>query len=231
MSPCIVFIDEIDGILSHRRDTDSTSVKLIKMTLLTCLSGLHGTKVKAIGTTNRPASIDSGFMRRLDVRVYVRLPDDKARNGLLRSTLKGYVGDEHDVPSDKFNDVAVSHCKGLSCDEIVRAMASLYNSKIIEAMRFRAFQIGMFELCKPQEQGAFKASRTTLGNDKVKPGRITLNDLINQYQRLVPECKREHLAEFDAFNIACLWDRIQETQRSHFAKLLNYMSKTSGMRE
>jgi transitional endoplasmic reticulum ATPase len=88
VAPCVVFLDEIDGI-AHRRGTgndDGVTERVVNQ-LLTSLDGLESMEgVVVIGATNRPDMIDPGLLRtgRFDRLILVPVPDKKARLEILR---------------------------------------------------------------------------------------------------------------------------------------------------
>src|SRR3990170_4083615 len=88
VAPCIVFLDEIDGI-AHRRGTgtDEGVTERVVNQLLTSLDGLESMEgVVVIGATNRPDMIDPGLLRtgRFDRMIIVPIPDRKARLEILK---------------------------------------------------------------------------------------------------------------------------------------------------
>jgi transitional endoplasmic reticulum ATPase len=88
VAPCIVFLDEIDGI-AHRRGTgtDEGVTERVVNQLLTSLDGLESMEgVVVIGATNRPDMIDPGLLRtgRFDRLILVPIPDKKARLEILK---------------------------------------------------------------------------------------------------------------------------------------------------
>jgi len=107
VSPCIVFLDEIDGI-AHRRGTgndDGVTERVVNQ-LLTSLDGLESMEgVVVIGATNRPDMMDPGLLRtgRFDRLILVPMPDKKARLEILKVHTKP-MPIEKDVDLDALTD-------------------------------------------------------------------------------------------------------------------------------
>ncbi|THV88493.1 AAA ATPase [Aureobasidium pullulans] len=95
-APCVVFLDELDSIAKSRGgsgaggDAGGASDRVVNQ-LLTEMDGMTSKKnVFVIGATNRPEQLDNALCRpgRLDTLVYVPLPDESSREGILRAQLR-----------------------------------------------------------------------------------------------------------------------------------------------
>lgn len=91
-SPAIVFVDEIDSLLSNREESgQSSAMKQVVNEFLVQMDGV-GTKnsndVLVLGATNMPWSLDDAILRRFQKRVYIPLPDEEARTELFKIELK-----------------------------------------------------------------------------------------------------------------------------------------------
>ncbi|KAN0035469.1 hypothetical protein ACTA71_004741 [Dictyostelium dimigraforme] len=94
LQPTIIFIDEIDSIISTRKDSEHEVTTTKKSLLLQYWDGFESSgddKVILMGATNRPGSIDSAFLRRLPKRIKVDLPDHNQRKHILQIILKSHV--------------------------------------------------------------------------------------------------------------------------------------------
>lgn len=100
LAPCVIFIDEIDSLLSSRDDTEKTTIASVKTTLMREWDGLGTTndRVMVMGATNRPFSLDEAILRRLPRRVMVDLPEEAERLAILKVGLEGRaVADDLDL--------------------------------------------------------------------------------------------------------------------------------------
>lgn len=74
----MIFIDEIDSLLSQRSDTEHESSRRIKTEFLVQLDGAttdNDEKLLVIGATNRPQELDEAARRRFVKRLYIPLPE------------------------------------------------------------------------------------------------------------------------------------------------------------
>ena len=80
--PVMIFIDELDSLLGARSQEVGGEIR-VRNQFLKEMDGImdKGTSLKlyVIGATNKPWSLDSPFLRRFQKRIYVPLPDLKAR--------------------------------------------------------------------------------------------------------------------------------------------------------
>lgn len=92
--PSIIFIDEIDSILSKRSDTEHESSRRLKTEFFIRMQEVIEAEgdehsVLVLAATNRPWDLDTAGLRRFGKRIYVPEPDITAREKLLEINLKG----------------------------------------------------------------------------------------------------------------------------------------------
>ncbi|MBO0902697.1 AAA family ATPase [Jiella sonneratiae] len=92
-APCILFLDEIDSVgnRDERSDQNRNYTRQVVNGLLECLDGAEEREgVVVVGATNLPHVIDPAVLRpgRLDRRIDIPLPDERARQGILRHHLR-----------------------------------------------------------------------------------------------------------------------------------------------
>jgi SpoVK/Ycf46/Vps4 family AAA+-type ATPase len=84
--PILLFIDEIDSLLGTRNSEVGGEVR-VKNQFLTEMDGINvkskESQLYVIGATNKPWSLESGFLRRFQKRIYVMLPDQASRTNLF----------------------------------------------------------------------------------------------------------------------------------------------------
>lgn len=85
--PVLLFVDEIDSLLGSRNGEVGGEVR-VKNQFLTEMDGINGkskeSKLYVIGATNKPWTLEAGFLRRFQKRIYVSLPDQSSRLHLFR---------------------------------------------------------------------------------------------------------------------------------------------------
>ncbi|XP_048334744.2 uncharacterized protein LOC107423715 isoform X2 [Ziziphus jujuba] len=90
--PSVIFIDEIDSMMSTRLANENDASRRLKSEFLIQFDGVTSNAddlVIVIGATNKPQELDDAVLRRLVKRIYVPLPDVTVRKLLLRHKLKG----------------------------------------------------------------------------------------------------------------------------------------------
>lgn len=94
-APSIVFVDEIDSLLSSRKsDGEHEASRRLKTEFMVQMDGIvkggsgDSDHVLILACTNCPWDIDSAVLRRFPRRLFVPLPDTDARMGLLKNLLQ-----------------------------------------------------------------------------------------------------------------------------------------------
>lgn len=91
LQPSIIFIDEIDSLLSKRTASEHEASRRLKTEFLIEFDGLPSNleqeRIVVLAATNRPQELDDAALRRFPKRIYVALPDSKTREVLLARLL------------------------------------------------------------------------------------------------------------------------------------------------
>ncbi|PKU83736.1 Katanin p60 ATPase-containing subunit A1 [Dendrobium catenatum] len=90
--PSVIFMDEIDSLLSSRLANENDSSRRLKSEFLVQFDGVTSNQsdlVIVIGATNKPQELDDAVLRRLVKRIYIPLPDQSVRRLLFKNKLKG----------------------------------------------------------------------------------------------------------------------------------------------
>jgi SpoVK/Ycf46/Vps4 family AAA+-type ATPase len=112
LAPCVIFVDEVDSLLSSREGSSDDSahgtLTSVKTTMMSEWDGLNsgtngsGDRVVVIGSTNRPFDLDEAVLRRFPRRILVDLPDLDTRKEILEVTMAENRMD----PSVNFTQIA-----------------------------------------------------------------------------------------------------------------------------
>jgi ATPase family AAA domain-containing protein 1 len=94
LAPCIVCIDELDGLFRERSENEHEVSRDLKTEFLQWVDGMMSESAAAsqrpillVGATNRPFDVDSAVLRRLPQAHYIGLPDATARAWILAQAL------------------------------------------------------------------------------------------------------------------------------------------------
>lgn len=150
--PCLVFIDEIDCILGRRDGESSSQESKRGMTnqLLQAMDGKNGLFI--IGATNIPWQIDPAFMRRLDAKFYIALPNEEERFQIILHWLKDI---SHSLLRCDMRALA-KKTDGLSGSDIVTFLKKANVRRFDKAERSKYFaknSLGVWQPCTPGNPG------------------------------------------------------------------------------
>ncbi|XP_014205207.1 spastin isoform X2 [Copidosoma floridanum] len=107
LQPSVIFIDEVDSLLSERKDNEHEASRRLKTEFLVEFDGLPCNpeeRILVMAATNRPQELDEAALRRFSKRVYVTLPDCQTRIMLLKRLLA-----KHNDPltNDELNQMSI----------------------------------------------------------------------------------------------------------------------------
>ncbi|KAI0985519.1 hypothetical protein GJ496_002964 [Pomphorhynchus laevis] len=95
-APSVIFVDEIDSLLTRRRESENEATRRIKTEFLVQMDGICTkssdqpcNRVLLVGATNRPQELDEAARRRFTKRLYVPLPDSDARKAMIEQMMSG----------------------------------------------------------------------------------------------------------------------------------------------
>ncbi|UYV64713.1 hypothetical protein LAZ67_3001734 [Cordylochernes scorpioides] len=118
--------DEIDALLSERKESEHEASRRLKTEFLVEFDGLRSSgeeRVLVMGATNRPQELDEAALRRLPKRVYVALPDLNTRASLLQKLLDRQQA--HGLSSSEVAHLASTpHVYTLPCGHASRELLS-----------------------------------------------------------------------------------------------------------
>jgi len=154
-SPCIIFIDEIDAIGSHRNPKEQQAMKMTLNQLLVEMDGFtQNTGVIVLAATNFPEALDRALVRpgRFDTNVVVPLPDVGGRRAVLELYTKP-------VPLD--TDVEIEVIARATPGFSGADLSNLVNVAALHASHLEKKRVGMADLeyaCDKIRMGAERKS-------------------------------------------------------------------------
>ncbi|KAL3526181.1 hypothetical protein ACH5RR_014553 [Cinchona calisaya] len=89
--PAVIFVDEIDSLLSQRKsEGEHESSRRLKTQFLIEMEGFDcgSEQILLVGATNRPQELDEAARRRLTKRLYIPLPSSEARAWIVQNLLE-----------------------------------------------------------------------------------------------------------------------------------------------
>ncbi|KAF9576273.1 hypothetical protein EC968_009835 [Mortierella alpina] len=92
LQPSVIFIDEVDSILTERSENEHEASRRLKTEFLLQFDGAGSNsddRVLVMGATNRPQELDEAARRRFVKRIYIPLPEPETRRNLLTKLLSG----------------------------------------------------------------------------------------------------------------------------------------------
>ena len=143
-SPSIIFIDEIDSILSKRNENENESTKRLKTEFLIQFDGLNTNKnmnLLVIAATNRPMDLDEALLRRLPKRIYCGPLDEEGRFEFIKKTINKV---ENNLTDDDIKEVSKltegysnSDLKELCKEAAFQPVRELNVEEILKIEKFR----------------------------------------------------------------------------------------------
>jgi SpoVK/Ycf46/Vps4 family AAA+-type ATPase len=133
-TPVIIFIDEIDALLGVHMNEVGGEVR-VRNQFLKEMDGIQDKSAKlhvyVIGATNKPWKLDEPFIRRFQKRIYVPLPDRRARLQLLKIlTKKIKLSDDVDLGrlADMLEGYSGSDIRDIVQSAYIRTVRELFEA-------------------------------------------------------------------------------------------------------
>ena len=143
-APSIIFIDEIDSILSKRSGSENEATKRLKTEFLIQFDGLGSNtnaRLLVIAATNRPMDLDEALLRRLPKRVYCGPLDENGRFEFIKKVINRVetnLSDE-DIKeiAQKTNDYSNSDLMEMCREAAYQPVRELSMEEILKIKKFR----------------------------------------------------------------------------------------------
>lgn len=199
-APSIVFIDEIDSLVSSRSDNESESSRRIKTEFLVQMDGVgNGTDgVLILGATNIPWGLDDALLRRMERRVYIPLPEEIARAHMFRLHLGDTPNDLTEADVRKLAKLSPgysgSDIKVLAADAVMEPVRVATSAKY-----FRKIKDGKYAPCGETDAGAEKMVLMDLESDQFVLPVVTCAHFMSALKKTKPSVSQSSLKKQEEF--------------------------------
>ncbi|KAF2581032.1 hypothetical protein F2Q68_00002034 [Brassica cretica] len=204
-SPSIIFVDEIDSLCGQRGEgNESEASRRIKTELLVQMQGVGHSddKVLVLAATNTPYALDQAIRRRFDKRIYIPLPEAKARQHMF----KVHLGDTpHNLTESDFEYLGLK-TEGFSGSDVSVCVKDVLFEpvrKTQDAMFFFKSRDGTWIPCGPRQPGAIQTTMQDLAAkglaEKIIPPPITRTDFEKVLARQRPTVSKSDLDVHERF--------------------------------
>jgi len=184
--PSVIFIDEIDSLLSARSEGENDSTKRVKTQFLIEMDGVgkDDQGILVLGATNIPWDLDPAVRRRFQKKIYIPLPDETARRVLIKlqlgkDTPNNITIDEIDELAKRTEGFSGSDIKTLAQDAIYEPLRKCQAAKYFKKVD------GWYIPCPPSEEGAFKMALQEIPEpNKLKPPVVCQEDFLKAMSKI-----------------------------------------------
>ena len=142
--PSIIFIDEIDSILSKRSESENEATKRLKTEFLIQFDGLGSNtnaRLLVIAATNRPMDLDEALLRRLPKRVYCGPLDEDGRFEFIKKVINrvetNLSDDDIREIAKRTNDYSNSDLMEMCREAAYQPVRELSMEEILKINKFR----------------------------------------------------------------------------------------------
>ena len=195
--PAIIFIDEIDSLLSERTDNDSEASRRIKTEFLIQMDGVGKSMdgILLLAATNTPWSLDPAVRRRFEKKIYIPLPDLEARNYLLQNRMKSTP---NSLSQENYNQIATMTDGFSGADiKILTREASFVSLRNLQAAQYFCEYQGMMWPCNADQPGAQQMNWRSIDPAKLHPPLVTVNDFYQALHKVRPSVAPNDLKRYE----------------------------------
>jgi SpoVK/Ycf46/Vps4 family AAA+-type ATPase len=188
VAPSIIFLDELDALLSNRKSdgNEHEASRRFKTEFMIQMDGIRSNNsnntnsntnsksklVLVVGCTNCPWDVDAAVLRRFPKRLYIPLPDEETRRGLIQQLLQR--AGPHTLTSNRDVTWLVKRTAGFSGSDLT-ALASEASFGPLRALSVQAIRDTPAHQIRPITKQDFEQA-LLVATKSVPP------QLLNKYQ-------------------------------------------------
>lgn len=203
--PSIIFIDEIDALLTKRGDQEHDSLRRVKTEFFIWMSKIADVSgVLVLAATNRPWDLDTAALRRFEKRIYIPLPDALARSRMFQIHLRG---ETIQMPPGELHKLAAA-TEGYSGADIANVCRDALMVPIRDALAAHDFvkvagkdedgrPLELYEPCPPGTPGAVHCDIFDLPTDSLRLPPVLPEHLERALQSVKPSVSASELHMFE----------------------------------
>ena len=199
--PAVIFIDEIDSVLSARSEGENEATRRLKTEFLIQMQGVgkDDKGILVLGATNIPWGLDPAVRRRFQKKIYISLPEANARKLMLKLNL----GDTYNDLTDEQFTILGNLTKGYSGSDIYNlTQDAIYGPlrKCQRATHFKQLDPNHIVPCSPSDPGAKELKINDIEHPEslVAPV-VTFEDFILSLQKMKPTVSEADLKRQQEF--------------------------------
>jgi len=165
--PAIIFLDEIDSVMSARSENENDATRRLKTQFLIEMQGVgkDDEGILVLGATNIPWALDPAVRRRFQKKIYINLPEEKARRLMFKLNLGQTDNDlteqEFDTLAQLTDGYSGSDIATLTQDAIYEPLRKVQRAKFFKYINNNENLI----CCSPSDEGALEMKMSDLSDN------------------------------------------------------------------
>jgi len=209
--PSIIFIDEIDSLCSSRSDNESESARRIKTEFLVQMQGVGNNTdgILVLGATNIPWVLDAAIRRRFEKRIYIPLPEEKARCEIFKinvgSTPNSLKEEDFRTLAKKTEGFSGADISVLVQDSLMQPVRKVQTATHFKKVRGPlpsnpdVIVDDLYTPCSPGDPAAIEMTWEQVDGAKLLEPIVIMNDMLMSLANAKPTVNEDDLIKLKAF--------------------------------
>jgi len=209
--PSIIFIDEVDSLVSSRSDGENDATKRVKTEFLVQMQGVGNNTdgILVLGATNIPWSLDSAMRRRFEKRIYIGLPEAAARTEMFRLHLGDTKTTLTEPDMRQLGQISDNY-SGADIQIVVRDALMMPVRRVQQATHFMqvrapdrkdpaVMRSDYWMPCSPGAQGAVEKNWMDIEPEQLWEEPVSMRDMQTALSRTRPSVNNDDLQKMQKF--------------------------------